>query len=371
MVKARPQPVKSAIRTASSTLATLSSDISPSKKRDPQIGTEFKIYRGLKDGVDTNYDSLTDLRRDGAMNPRVDCSYYRYVRSGYKLNYEDNEMPENFILRQTKLELSKTFERHKRKSFQQNVDILAMLECMYLKVLPERPHSDMLRSMREIAKEDNRCIPLRFVPMELDEVQALISILSDPPSRTWNLPDGSTINGRGVDYPTLNKVFTSINKLHADAGVPSPCHLSPLIQRLSSFRSKYEADGATSVDCVSFLNGAWDAVMGMSTWAHLEKLRNWALLLVNWNFMFCPSEHCDFCPLFDEIALPNDDEDWDEDKYPRWVMLLLRNDKKETNISYKMYLLRNYGPALLSSFPFASVAEHRKYTERTDFCKAL
>ena len=60
----------------------------------------------------------------------------------------DNKMPENFILRQTKLELSKKFERHKRKE-------TAMLECMYLRVLPERPHNDMLRSMREIAKEDN------------------------------------------------------------------------------------------------------------------------------------------------------------------------------------------------------------------------
>ena len=153
MVKARPRPVKSAIRTASSPLDKLPSDVSPSKRRDPQGGSEFKMYRGLKDGVDTNYDSITDLRRDGATNPKVDCTYYRYVRSGYKLNYEDNELPDNFILRQTKLELSKDFERHKRKSFQQNVDILAMLECMYLKDLPERPHSVMLRSMREIAKD--------------------------------------------------------------------------------------------------------------------------------------------------------------------------------------------------------------------------
>ena len=88
--------------------------------------------------------------------------------------------------------------------------------------------------------------------MELDEVQALVSILSDPSSRTWDFPDDSTINGRGKDYPMLSKVFTSINNLHADAGVPSPCHLSPLIQRLSSFRSKHEADSAASVDCVSF-----------------------------------------------------------------------------------------------------------------------
>ena len=180
MVKARAGPVKRAIRVASATSDTLPSpETSPSKKRDPQIGSEFKIYRGLKDGVDTNYDSITELSLDGACNPRVDCSYYRYVRSGYKLNFENNYLPDNHILRQTKLELSKNFERNKRKSFQQNVDILAMIECMYLKILPEHPHSAMILSMREIAKEETRSFPQEFIPMELDEVQALISILSD------------------------------------------------------------------------------------------------------------------------------------------------------------------------------------------------
>ena len=242
MVKAKhARPLKRAIRVISTPLHIQATETSPSKKRDPQIGSEFKLYRGLKDGIDTNYDSITALRADGATNPKADCSYYRYVRAGYKLNYEDNELPENLILRQTKMDLSKNFERNKRKSFQQNVDILAMIECMYLKILPERPHSGMLRSsMREIAKEVSRCNPVTFIPMEVDEVQALISILSDPPAKSWELPDGSSINCRGVDYPTLNKVFTSINNLHSDAGVPSPCHFSPLIQRLSSFRNKHQ-----------------------------------------------------------------------------------------------------------------------------------
>ena len=112
MGKATPsRPVKKARRVLSAPVDALHADTSPLKKRDPQIGSEFKLYRGLKNGVDTNYDSITALRDDGATNPKADCSYYRYVRAGYRLNYEDNGLPENLILRQTKLELRAISER--------------------------------------------------------------------------------------------------------------------------------------------------------------------------------------------------------------------------------------------------------------------
>ena len=96
--------------------------------------------------------------------------------------------------------------------------------------------------------------------------------------------------------------------------------------------------------------------MGMPTWTHLEKLRNWSLLLVNWNFMYRPGELCECCPLFDDISLPFDNDDWDEDMYPSWVILLLRNDKEEEYIVQDVFASKLYRPEILSSFSFASVA---------------
>jgi hypothetical protein len=123
-----------------------------------------------------------------------------------------------------------------------------MIECFYLEVLPDVAHSQYIRKIREIANDPDSAA-IDFVPMEIDEISALVEKMTDAVSVC-----NEGVEGRGVEYPSVAKCYSAINTLHKEAGVVSPCQSKELQEDLAMLHKAYKDDehGSPSFDAAVF-----------------------------------------------------------------------------------------------------------------------
>ena len=101
-------------------------------------------------------------------------------------------------------------------------------------------------------------------------------------------------------------------------------------------------NGAPTVDSAQFLLNLVEAIETIPRWTDLRKLRTWVAFILCWVLAGRISEVCHFCPTFDDIELPTSATHFDEDNYPKWIIIKLHVWKGTHCRDYPIYVHRNY-----------------------------
>jgi hypothetical protein len=217
------------------------------RKNDVRIiGFELKIFKLLNHPTAGEFESKFTECSATESQRILDCRPFRYMRTtGNKLTGERLLHPTNAIIRQNQLEQSTNPESDLIGDYQQTIDMISYIECLYLKMFPEVPFSQMLKGYN-LAKVGD--IHINFVSMTEDEISAIIEIVTAIDTKAYICSDNSTVYGRESGYPLVARLFSAINFLHHLAGMDSPCHLpAALKNKLAKLKEDWIEHGAPSV----------------------------------------------------------------------------------------------------------------------------
>lgn len=96
---------------------------------------------------------------------------------------------------------------------------------------------------------------------------------------------------------------------------------------ISEFLDHDGTDSSAAFDMVNDLPRLYGAVWSMYGWSFDTMLMHWTMFLIAMCLMARASDLTTFCPLIEDINLPDSENCWDADGYPQYIDIGLRNWK--------------------------------------------
>ena len=161
---------------------------------------------------------------------------------------------------------------------------------------------------------------VEFVPLTTQECYAILSIILLPKASTVQF-EGQQISGLGLKAASALFICWNINWLHKQANVKSPV-IDDRIKSLLNNARLQPTNGAPTVDSAQFLLSL--------------------VFILCWVLAGRISEVCHYCPTIEDIELPTSATHFDEDNYPKWIIVKLHVWKGTNCRDYPIYVHRNY-----------------------------
>ncbi len=257
---------------------------------------------------------------NGKLVQNIDSILCRYRRKFLSLRVGSaaaNQSLErnNAVLAESMNEYRENMANLSGKSYMQHVAGTSRLECFFLTALPESEFSKMLTEMKICEKE------VTFAAIAGVEMLCFCQYLhGDTSMLALSTQLGVDVSGRGNGWKTLELALTVVRKLHAAAQAPDPTEEDVVKTYIKNVKSEYmDKNAAPSFDFNLTLPCMFDALWMMDDKCHLEKLRDWTAILLSMPMMARPSELCEYCPLVENIKLPEHQEQWDADNVPSYI----------------------------------------------------
>ena len=232
-----------------------------------------------------------------------DSIWDRYIREGHSVTgaTERNRSAltdaSDFVHR-AQGEFNASKESKKAKSSQRKSENLSRAERFWLAECPNSEFSKMLVAMASCGDGDP---DVHFYSMEETDIKAYLTYLQHTTDLITDLQ--TPASGRAVGYGTIAAQSTEINRVHAVARVHQPFKDNmELKEYLARLHDEYEGAGAPSFDFATDLEILWKANFDDNTKSDLEKIRDWAMILIMICMIARASEVCEeFCPFAESL----------------------------------------------------------------------
>jgi hypothetical protein len=127
------------------------------------IGYEFKIFKVKNE--DGTFSSCSGTHPHHVS----DCRPFLYMRNTGNELFGEIVLNDNAVIRQHQINQSNNPERLLFGDYQQTIDMISYIECLYLKMFAEVPFSKMLRSYEEalcgtLKKEQVKVLNIKMAP---------------------------------------------------------------------------------------------------------------------------------------------------------------------------------------------------------------
>ena len=215
--------------------------------------------------------------------------------------------------------LDSSREDKQKRSYQSNtIERWSGLENFMLEAMPNSPFTKMLIFMKN--EDRDKDDDVTFNPITDFDLAALWKYYLTPKSVI--LHQLGDVTGRGVSYPTISKLASAINELHKLAGKTSPFDEYPMFRDLlRALKKSHKTVGAASLNYASHLKDLYHANFGDEKKSSLQKIRDWAMILMVIAFIARGSEDVQ------TIEFPTLREEWGQDKIPNKITHKLRGWK--------------------------------------------
>ena len=154
-------------------------------------------------------------------------------------------------------------------------------------------------------------------------VKSYVEALRHDPSKTADEIDEEHPSNKGSTIRVYLAAVTSVIK---SMNAPNVTTEDRALKKLVQFYEDNDGHvSAPAFDFVTDLLKLWKACWSIGGWGFKTKLRCWTMLLISISLMArasCIAGH--YCPLAEDILLPESDAQWDLDGYPKWVDIGLR-----------------------------------------------
>ena len=314
------------------------------------IGKENMLFRRLmvEDGEPARWAIAESTDPDHKADSRV----HRYDRViGFRPSQEDQAEIDSTNAVKKAWEQRRQ-EAVKHKSHHRRVELQAMFERWCLARASDSPYTAWLKSLQTAVEEEGAEEPRRktfMAPPPTLVVTYIQTLRKDEEDHTKAAREYDHKGG-----PIKNAV-SAISATCTEFGSPPIAHLAPIHDLV---RKYLNADGHTpseAFDMVKDMEQMFNTVWTLR-WSMLKKIQCWSMLLIAIVIFGRASCMTTFCPLLQDLELPQAPSQWDADGLPKYIILSLRDWKWRTESKkckcprsakcfcshrYKMYVHRN------------------------------
>ena len=232
----------------------------------------------------------------------------------------------------------------KSVSHVQTVRKWSLFERYVLARMEDEPYAKFLQRCAEQARPDYQGPQLRFEAPPSAMVVAYMDALRDDPKGDY------VVKLKGGSIKTYLGGISAV--CHEFNSSEAPTEARDVVTVLAKWKAADGEDGSGAFDMEADLKEMWGVTWSLAGWNQLERVRNWAMLLIA-IVLFARASELTIdakkvirCPTYEDILLPESPSQWDADGLPQFIELALRKWKSRTvahqGKRYAMRVHRNY-----------------------------
>lgn len=189
-----------------------------------------------------------------------------YLRDGNTLNdqTELTRRPVSVELERVMQRVIDSYDVYQKKSHDQFIKKLSVVECFYLTLIPESLFSNYLVQLKQrlisvgdglyVGNSSRLHVP--FTPLsELEFIAFIEHLLTEKDDST-----SYSVKGRGVGYKSLEGFITVVRSIHRSAGIPEgicPTYGEKVKAIVKNCFDRYHPEGAPTLDLATFNYKVW------------------------------------------------------------------------------------------------------------------